>query len=136
MYSQLIFIAGVLLAFTHSHPTRVVARGHSFGPYTVFNYTAGYSFNVTYAPRNSTRKDAEPAFSTYCTGTDAQDGLQACANPVISASERSSEGITTLVVQHAWWENGVHFMVESDHAIQGSEQNFTMTPSNAWAVGK
>ncbi|RDW71741.1 hypothetical protein BP5796_07775 [Coleophoma crateriformis] len=136
MYSQLIFIAGVLLAFTSSHPTRAVARGHSFGPYMVSNYTPGYSFNVTYAPRNSTRKDAEPAFSTYCTGTAAQDGLQACANPVISASEQSSENITTLVIQHAWRENGVHFMVESDHAIQGSEQSFTMTATNAWAVGR
>jgi hypothetical protein len=63
-------------------------------------YTFNISTSTTTPPASS--PVAEPAFHTFCQGTNVQDALVACDDPSVSANEVNGWSNYTLVVQHQW----------------------------------
>jgi len=87
----------------------------SLPTWSVTNWTEGcspggctYSFNIsTHAPPPATAYNPsspypEPAFSTFCSGTDVQNRFVACDNPNVLANEVPGVSNLTLMIQHVW----------------------------------
>lgn len=114
--SSIISLA-TLLTLTLSAPLTERTAISSTNPptWTVTNYETGcspagcvYNFNIT-TNAYSTSPVTEPAFSTYCHGTNIQDKLVECADTTVSANEVNGWSNYTLVIQHKWnqeLENG------------------------------
>ncbi|PMD48277.1 hypothetical protein L207DRAFT_3838 [Hyaloscypha variabilis F] len=96
--------------------------------WSVYNHTEGcspaaceYGFNIAWG---SSPTD-EPAFSTYCQGSDIAYKLQPCQDPAISSNEVSGFQNVTVVVQHFFeTSDGAGHYVVGNYTFEDVDGNY------------
>ncbi|KAH8598938.1 hypothetical protein B0O99DRAFT_683676 [Bisporella sp. PMI_857] len=115
MKSAILLGLASFLSTIHSAPTpgsmNVLLTDDGSWPVTNFVCPGGspagcvYSFNISFTPDpNDTSFFQEPAFNTWCNGTNIQGELQPCLDGSIKTEVVNGAQNSTLIVQHKWYQ--------------------------------
>ena len=118
MKTSILLPLTALLTTAFSSPTKVPRSMHismtetAFWPVTNFTCPSGspagcvYGFNISYTPDPAdTSSFLEPAFSTFCNGTNIQGEFKPCQDPSVVTNVINGWQNSTLIVQHKWYED-------------------------------